>query len=47
MFSAADLIIRVIVPMKWMVPSGSRRPRSVVCHHPSRIRAALSSGRFQ
>ena len=47
MFSAADLIIRVIVPMKCSVPSGSRRPRSVVCHQPSRSRAALISGRFQ
>ena len=47
MFSAPDLIIRVIVPRKVIVPSGSRRPRSVVCHQPPRKRSALISGRFQ
>ena len=47
MFSAPDLIIRVIVPRKLIVPSGSRRPRSVVCHQPPRKRWALISGRFQ
>ena len=44
---AKNLIIRVIVPRKVIVPSLSRRPRSVVCHQPPRKRSELISGRFQ
>ncbi len=47
MFSAADLSMRVVVPRKLIVPSLSRRPRSVVCHQPKRKRSSLIPGRFQ
>ena len=36
-----DLIILVIVPRKVIVPSASRRPRSVVCHQPPRKRSLV------
>ena len=41
MFSAADLIIRLLGPTKVIEPSASRRPRSLVWCQPSRDAARV------